>query len=94
MSPALKYTLGRIGLFVACALVLLPVPLNIWVKLMVAVVVSFALQFVVLRKWRLEMIGQVDASMARRRQDKQRLRAALAGDDKPADDGDEDQATR
>ena len=92
MNPALKYTLGRVGLFVVCALLLLPVPLNIWVKLMVAVVVSFALQFVVLRKWRLEMIGQVDASMARRRQEKQQLRAALAGEEKPPEDG--DQATR
>ena len=92
MNPALKYTLGRVGLFVVCALVLLPVPLNIWVKLMVAVVVSFALQFVVLRKWRLEMIGQVDAGMARRRQEKERLRAALAGDEK--DDDDSGQGTR
>jgi hypothetical protein len=92
MNPALKYTLGRLGLFVACALVLLPVPLNIWIKLMVAVVASFALQFVVLRKWRLEMINQVDATMARRRQEKERLRAALAGDedDGTADSGAQD----
>jgi hypothetical protein len=81
MNPAMKYTLGRVGLFVLCAVVLLPVPLNLWVKLMIAVVVSFALQFVILRKWRLEMIGQVDQSMARRRQEKERFRAALAGDD-------------
>jgi hypothetical protein len=90
MNPALKYTLGRVGLFVLCAAALLPVPLNIWVKLMIAVVASFALQFVLLRKWRQEMIGQVDAAMSRRRQEKEKLRAALAGDD--ADD--EDQATR
>ena len=81
MNPALKYTLGRLGLFVACALVLLPVPANIWIKLMAAVLASFALQFVLLRKWRLEMINQVDTTMAKRRQDKERLRAALAGDD-------------
>ena len=70
MNPALKYTLGRVGLFVLCAAALLPVPLNIWVKLMIAVVASFALQFVLLRKWRLEMIGQVDEAMARRRREK------------------------
>ncbi len=86
MSPALKYTLGRVGLFVLCAAALLPVPLNIWVKLMIAVVASFALQLVLLRKWRLEMIGQVDDAMARRRQEKEKLRAALAGE--------EDQETR
>ena len=93
MSPALKYTLGRVGLFVACALGLLPLPLNLWIKLMVAVVASFALQFVVLRKWRLEMIGQVDDAMARRRQEKQRLRAALAGEESDGT-GDEGQASR
>ena len=90
MNPALKYTLGRVGLFVLCAVALLPVPLNIWVKLMIAVVASFALQFVLLRKWRQEMIGQVDAAMTRRRQEKEKLRAALAGEDS----GDEDQPTR
>ena len=89
MNPALKYTLGRVGLFVLCAVALLPVPLNIWVKLMIAVVASFALQFVLLRKWRQEMIGQVDAAMARRRQEKEQLRAALAGEDT-----DDDQPTR
>jgi hypothetical protein len=81
MNPALKYTLGRVGLFVLCAAALLPVPLNIWVKLMIAVVASFALQFVLLRKWRQEMIGQVDAAMTRRKQEKENLRAALAGED-------------
>jgi Protein of unknown function (DUF4229) len=93
MNPALKYTLGRVGLFVLCAAALLPVPLNIWVKLMIAVVVSFALQFVLLRKWRLEMIGQVDEAMARRRREKEKLRAALAGDE-PGDEPDEDHADR
>jgi len=81
MNPALKYTLGRVVLFIACVAALIPVPLNLWVKLMIAVVVSFGLQFVLLRKWRQEMIGQVDQAVARRRADKERLRAALAGDD-------------
>jgi len=88
----MKYTLGRLGLFLACMLVLVPVPLNLWVKLMLAVVVSFALQLVLLRKWRLEMIGQVDQAMARRRQEKDKLRAALAGDEAEGTDG--DQASR
>ena len=81
MNPMTKYTLGRIGLFVACALVLAPLPLNLFLKLMIALIVSFGLQFVLLRKWRLEMIGQVDAVMARRKQEKENLRAALSGDD-------------
>jgi hypothetical protein len=83
MNPVVKYTLGRLGLFLACALVLVPVPvpLSIWIKLMVALLASIALQFVLLRKWRREMIAYVDASMARRRAEKERLRAALAGDE-------------
>ena len=94
MNPALKYTLGRVGLFVLCAAALLPVPLNIWVKLMIAVVASFALQLVLLRKWRLEMIGQVDEAMARRRREKEKLRAALAGDESDGTGDDGDQPTR
>jgi hypothetical protein len=48
---------------------------------MIALIVSFALQFVLLRRWRLEMIGQVDQAMAKRKQEKENLRAALAGED-------------
>jgi len=81
MTPVAKYTLGRLGLFLACALALVPVPVNFLVKLLVALLASFALQWVLLRKWRLEMIGQVDETMTRRRQEKERLRSALAGDD-------------
>jgi hypothetical protein len=81
MSPFVKYTLGRVGLFVAIALVLWPVPLNLFVKLMIALIVSFGLQFVVLRKWRLQMMEHVDQSVARRRAARDELRSALAGDD-------------
>ncbi len=82
MSPAVKYTLGRVGLFVVVALLLWPVPdIDLLVKLMVAIIASFGLQFVLLRKWRLEMIGQVDQAVTRRKADKAKLRSALAGDD-------------
>ena len=53
MNPALKYTLGRIGLFVAAFLVLLPIPIdNIFLKLVLALIVSSALSWFVLRGWR------------------------------------------
>ncbi len=83
MPPVVKYTLGRVGLFVAVALVLafVPVPVDLPVKLMVALIVSFGLQFVVLRKWRAEMIDQVDHSVAKRRAAREKLRSALAGED-------------
>jgi hypothetical protein len=86
MNPLVRYTLGRLGLFVVCALVVLaiPVPLNILIKLMVALTMSVALQFVVLRTWRLEMLAYVDQAMGRRRAAREKLRAALAGEDEDA----------
>lgn len=83
MNPLVKYTLGRIGLFVLCAAVLIavPVPVNLFIKLMAALLASVALQFVLLRSWRVEMIGYVDQSMARRKAERDKLRAALAGED-------------
>jgi len=89
ISPVVKYTLGRLGLFLACALALVPVPLNFWVKLMIALLASFALQFLLLGKWRQEMIAHIDGAMARRRTEREKLRSALAGEDPP-----EDQASR
>jgi Protein of unknown function (DUF4229) len=83
VSPAIKYTLGRIGLFVAAALALWPVPLNIFVKLMLAVIFSAALSYILMRKWRDQMATQLSAAAQRRRTDKDRLRSALAGDDQP-----------
>jgi Protein of unknown function (DUF4229) len=78
-----KFTLGRVGLFVALALVFLAVPVRIdpLLKLMIALVVSVPLQFVVLRKWRTDMIAYVDQAASRRRTEKDKLRAALAGED-------------
>jgi hypothetical protein len=90
ISPVTKYTLGRLGLFLACALALVPVPLNFLVKLMIALLASFALQFLLLGKWRQEMIAHVDGTMARRRAEREKLRSALAGEDPP----EEDQAKR
>ena len=81
LSPTVKYTLGRVGLFVVVALLLWPVPIDLLVKLMIAILVSFGLQFVLLRRWRMEMIGQVDEVVSRRREEKAKLRSALAGDE-------------
>lgn len=86
MNPALKYTLGRIGLFVVVFLALLPVDLNIFLKLMLALVFSAALSFFLLRGWRDEMAHQLADAAQRRKADKERLRSALAGDDQPTDE--------
>ena len=84
MTPMVKFTLGRVGLFVLISLALWPVPIDLLLKLMIAIMGSFALQFVVLRKWRTDMIGQVDEVASRRRAEKEKLRAALAGEDDPS----------
>ena len=83
MSPSVKYTLGRIGLFALVALALWPVDLNVFLKLMLAVLFSAALAFFLLRKWRDEMAEQMGNASQRRRDEKDRLRSALAGEDPP-----------
>jgi len=88
MSPALKYTLGRIGLFAVVFVLLLPVPLNFLVKAMIALVASAAFSYFLLAKWREEMAEQLGSAAERRAAEKQRLRAALAGDEDAAAAGD------
>lgn len=84
MSPAVKYTLGRIGLFAVVALALWPVDLNIFIKLMLAVAFSAALAFFLLRGLRDQMAQQMAEAAERRKAEKERLRSALAGDDQSA----------
>lgn len=81
MSLVVKYTLGRIGLFLLVLLVLWPTPLDLFLKLLVALVVSFALSWFLLRGWRDQLSMSMDEALKRRRAEKQRLRAALAGED-------------
>jgi hypothetical protein len=88
MSPAIKYTLGRLGLFVVVLALLLPVPLNFLVKAMIAVIASAAFSYFLLAKWRNEMAEQLGSVAERRQAEKARLRAALAGDEAAAAAGD------
>jgi uncharacterized membrane protein YccC len=90
MSPAVKYTLGRLGLFVVLLLVMIvvPIPLNIFVKAMIALIISAALSYFLLADWRNKMGEQLAGAAGRRAAEKQRLRAALAGDEQAAADGD------
>ncbi|MFR9776076.1 DUF4229 domain-containing protein [Micromonospora sp. MS34] len=86
MSAAVKYTLGRIGLFVGVLAALWFVEMNMFLRLMLALVFSAALSFFLLRGWRDEMAGEMAEASERRRAEKDRLRSALAGDDRAADD--------
>jgi len=88
MSPAYKYTAGRFVLFAAVFALLLPLPLNILVKAMIALIASAAFSYFLLAKWRNEMAEQIGTAVSRRQQEKTRLRAALAGDEEAAAEGD------
>jgi len=88
MSPAYKYTAGRFVLFAALFALLLPLPLNILVKAMIALFASAALSYFLLARWRNEMAEQIGSAVSRRQQEKARLRAALAGDEDAAAEGD------
>lgn len=84
MNPVMKYTLARLVLFVVCAAVVflaVPGPVNPLLKLLIALVLSAAGSFFLLRRWRDEVAEQLAAGAARRRGEKERLRAALAGED-------------
>lgn len=83
MSPMSKYALGRIGLFLAVAapLMLIFPRMNLLLKLMIAVLVSAALAFFLLRRWREEVAEQMMANSRRKAAEKEKLRSALAGED-------------
>ncbi|MFJ8579107.1 DUF4229 domain-containing protein [Micromonospora sp. NPDC093277] len=83
MSAAVKYTLGRIGLFVGVLAALWFVDMSIFLRLLLALISSAALSFFLLRGWRDEMAGEMAEASERRRAEKERLRSALAGDDQP-----------
>jgi len=67
---------------------LLPLPLNILVKAMIALVVSAVASYFLLADWRNQMGEQLAGAASRRTAEKQRLRAALAGDEDAAAAGD------
>jgi len=88
MSPAFKYSYGRLGLFAVAFALLFPLPLNILVKAMIALVFSAVASYFVLAKWRNEMGEQLSTIASKRSAEKERLRAALAGDEEAAVAGD------
>lgn len=83
VSPLLKYTLARLGLFVlvAAALAVVPLDLSALLKLMIAVAVSAVLAFFLLKGLREEASVHAVGAAQRRTEKRERLRAALNGDD-------------
>jgi Protein of unknown function (DUF4229) len=90
MNPTLKYSLARVGLFIAVALplVFLAPQVNILLKLMIAVIVSAILAFFFLRGLRDEVAQGMLANRERRTAEREKLRAALAGDDQDTEQSD------
>jgi hypothetical protein len=85
MNPILKYSLARILLFVVCVgLVSLPAETNLFLKLLIALLVSSAASFFLLRRWRDEVAERLSVNSRRRLDEKERLRAALSGEDDTA----------
>jgi hypothetical protein len=87
VAPGIKYAVARVGLFVVIAIPLVlftPKDMNFFLKLMIAAAASAALGIVLLRQWRGEVVTQLETSMAKRAAEKERLRAALAGEPEPS----------
>jgi hypothetical protein len=84
VSPAVKYTLGRIGLFAAALLILLPfTQISLLLKVALAFLLSAILSYFVLKGWREQYSLQLQNAVEKRKADKDKLRSALAGDDEP-----------
>lgn len=81
MSPAVKYTLARLGLFAVVLLALIPFHMNLLIKLMIAVLVSAIASWYLLRRMREQVAERIEESMQRRREEKEKLRSALSGED-------------
>ncbi len=84
MNPVVKYSFARLGMFGVVLLILMPFPIDVFVKLMAALLISLVLSFFLFKRLRLEMTEQVATGVQRRREQKERLRAALSGDDEPS----------
>lgn len=80
MNPVAKYFLARLGLFAVIS-----VPLMFFMNTLLALAVgllgSMVLGFVLLKGQREAMIDHIDEGVKRRKEEKRRLRAELAGDD-------------
>jgi hypothetical protein len=83
MSPLLKYSLARLGLFVATVAVVLAIPIdvNLFLRLAIALILSAVLSFFLLRTMRDRVADQLAVAARERAERRERLRSALAGDD-------------
>jgi ABC-type bacteriocin/lantibiotic exporter with double-glycine peptidase domain len=81
VSPAIKYTLARVGLFVVIVAVLYPLGLDLFLTMMIALLISLPLSYFLLRRWRDQMAQRLETTVEQHRAQKEKLRAALSGED-------------
>jgi C4-dicarboxylate-specific signal transduction histidine kinase len=81
LNPAVAYTAGRVALFFVVAALLYLVGFRTFALVLLALVISMPLSYVVLRRQREAFADQVERRVERRRAEKEKLRAALRGDD-------------
>ncbi|WP_051325583.1 DUF4229 domain-containing protein [Glycomyces tenuis] len=80
MNPVAKYFLARLGLFAAIAAPLSFV-MNVLLALAIGLLGSLVLSTFLIKGMRGEMIDHIDARVKERREEKQRLRAELKGEE-------------
>jgi hypothetical protein len=85
VTPSQKYgllfTAGRIGIFLVCAAVLSLLHLRPVFIMIGALALSVPISFVLLKPIRLKWSAEIDKSLQRRRESKEKLRSALRGED-------------
>ncbi|HEV7754273.1 MAG TPA: DUF4229 domain-containing protein [Mycobacteriales bacterium] len=81
LNPALTYSAGRVALFLAVAALLYLVGFRTFALLLLALAISMPLSYVLLRRQREAFGEQVARRVEHRRVEKEKLRAALRGDD-------------
>ena len=85
MSPMLKYTIARVGLFCVAAGILLafPMGMQLFLRLAIAILISATVSYFLLRGLRDQVATQLATAAGRRAQRRRTLEAALAGEDEP-----------
>lgn len=83
LHPGVAYTLARLALFTACAGLLYLAGFRSWFLVVLALLISALISLVLLRGQRAAFADWLAQRAAARREEKERLRAVLRGDDEP-----------
>jgi hypothetical protein len=83
LHPGVAYTAARFGIFVVVAAVLFAVGFRSFVLVLAALLLSAPLSFFLLKRQRLAFAERVEGRVSKRKEEKSRLRATLAGDEEP-----------